>query len=113
LKLTPLSDAAAFFLYLRMQNKETKRAQSPSTAKETPTPMAALTPVLRPPVLGVWDDVGETVGPVLVANDSILEEELAVEDGAKIYPLSWTPKTLAPSDEMVALAVCRLEVKSM
>lgn len=91
MELALVSDAPAFFLYLRMQNKVTKRAQSPSTAKETPTPMAALAPVLRPPVLGLWDDVGETVGLVLVANDSILEEELVVEDGAKTYPLSWTP----------------------
>lgn len=113
MKLILLSDAPAFFLYLRMQNKVTKRAQSPNTLRETPTPMAALAPVLRPPVLGVWEDVGETVDPVLVADDGILEEELVVEDGAKMYPLSWTAKTLAPSAEMVALAVCGLEVKSM
>ena len=58
--------------------------------------MPTLAPVLRPPVLEVWDDVGETVDPVLLANDEvllgkdILEEELVVEDGAKIYPLTWT-----------------------
>lgn len=57
--------------------------------------------------------MSETVDPVLVANNNILEEELVVEDSAKMYPLSWTVKTLAPSAEIVALAVCGLEVKLM
>jgi hypothetical protein len=57
--------------------------------------MPALAPVLRPPVLEVWDDVGETVDPVLLANDEVplandIPEELVVEDCAKMYPLSWT-----------------------
>ena len=85
--------------------------------------------MLRTPVLGSWDNVGETVdpvlvvcddplvlvvwaGPVLVANDSILGEELVVEDGAKTYPLRWTAKTLAPSAEMVVVAMYGLGIKS-
>jgi hypothetical protein len=57
--------------------------------------MPALAPVLRPPVLEVWDDVGETVDPVLLANDEVplandIPEELVAEDCAKMYPLSWT-----------------------
>jgi len=91
-----LSDAFAFLLYLRMQNQLTSRAHIPSTPRATPTPMPTLAPVLKPPVLEVWDDVDETVDPVLLANDEvllgkdILVEELVVEDGAKIYPLTWT-----------------------
>jgi hypothetical protein len=52
--------------------------------------MPALAPVLRPPVLGAGDDVGESADPVLLANDEVLlandiPEELVVEDGAKMY----------------------------
>ncbi len=50
--------------------------------------MPALAPMLRPLVLEVWDDVGETVDSVLLANDIL--EELVVVDGAKMYPLRWT-----------------------
>lgn len=108
-----LLDALAFFLYLRIQNQVTTRAQSPSTLRETPIPMLTLAFVLRLPVLGVWDDVGvgEAVDPVLVADESILEE-LVVEDGAKMYPLRWIAKTLAPADGMVVLVICGLDVKS-
>lgn len=71
-----------------MQNQLTKRAHIPSTPRATPTPMPALAPMLRPLVLEVWDDVGETVDSVLLANDIL--EELVVVDGAKMYPLRWT-----------------------
>jgi hypothetical protein len=80
-----------------MQNQLTKRAQTPSTPRVAPTPMPILAPVLRPPLLEGWVEVGETVDPVLLANDEVLlandrlEEELVVEDGAKLYPLTWIP----------------------
>ena len=72
-----------------MQNQLTRRPHIPSTPRATPILMPALAPLLRPPVLDAGDDVGETVDPVLLANE-ILEEELVVVDGAKMYPLSWT-----------------------
>lgn len=78
-----------------MQNQLTRMPHIPSTPRAAPIPMPALAPVLRPPVLEVWDDVGETVDPVLLANDEVplandIPEELVVEDCAKMYPLSWT-----------------------
>lgn len=72
--------------------------------------MAIFAPVLRPPKLGLGDEVDDTVGAVVVGDDSVLEEPI-VEDGAKLYPLIWTAYTLAPSAEMVAVVVCGLGLK--
>lgn len=70
-----------------MQNKAKNRTQRLTAPRETP--MAVFAPVLRPPELGFWDAVSDPVGAVVVGNASVVEEPI-VEDGAKLYPLTWT-----------------------
>lgn len=105
-----LPDAPAFHLFLCIQNRARDRTLSPTTLRVTP--MAIFAPVFRPLELGLGDEVDDTVCAVVVGDVSVLEEPI-VEDGAKLYPLTWTAYTLAPSAEIVAVVVCGLGLKLM
>jgi hypothetical protein len=111
MKWEPFSGIPVFSLCFRIKVHATTMAITPNTPRATPIPMPAFAPVLRPPELAAFDDVAEPVGAVLVA-DAVVpvpapvpvleeEEELVVVDGAKLYPLSWIPYTLAPWAVMV------------
>jgi hypothetical protein len=84
--------APCLFLYLFNRRNSIAMMMAIPT-RDTETAIPAIAPADRPPPFAaeVWVEVGEE--PELESEDKDGEVEVEVVDGAKLYPLTGTPRT--------------------